>query len=185
MADVQYRKTPRASFLDYDTGEYFVTICTKGKKHYFGEITEGEMQLSHIGEFISKQLSNASEYNSEINVTLFIVMPNHIHAIVAICDTQNYYHDPCMVQRAPHSSCRDNPEEIRHVTILSRYINFLKGSVTKYARSMGSDFEWSPDTTTIKSADTKMPKILQVIFYAMWSAGMKTNIALDYHPNFA
>ena len=50
---------------------------------------------------------------------------------------------------------------------------------------MGSDFEWSPDTTTIKSADTKMPKILQVIFYAMWSAGMKTNIALDYHPNFA
>lgn len=102
------------------------------------------MQLSHIGEFISKQLSNASEYNSEINVTLFIVMPNHIHAIVAICDTQNYYHDPCMVQRAPNSSCRDNPEEIRHVTILSRYINFLKGSVTKYARSMGSDFEWQP-----------------------------------------
>ena len=28
---------------------YFVTICTQGREHYFGNIVDGEMQLSPIG----------------------------------------------------------------------------------------------------------------------------------------
>jgi len=28
---------------------YFVTICTKKREHYFGNIVDGEMQLSEIG----------------------------------------------------------------------------------------------------------------------------------------
>jgi len=35
---------------DYSNdGAYFITICTKERAHYFGEITAGEMYLSHTG----------------------------------------------------------------------------------------------------------------------------------------
>lgn len=43
------RKTPRAQWHDYKGGEYFVTICTKDRVHYFGEVYGGEMQLTSIG----------------------------------------------------------------------------------------------------------------------------------------
>ena len=40
---------------DYsDNGYYFITICTKERKHYFGEIINLKMQLSKIGEIAKK-----------------------------------------------------------------------------------------------------------------------------------
>lgn len=36
-------KNIRASFHNYSVGEYFITICTKEKHHYFGKITNGKM----------------------------------------------------------------------------------------------------------------------------------------------
>jgi len=37
----------RAPWWDYRREEaYFVTICTRSRKHYFGEIHNGQMQLS-------------------------------------------------------------------------------------------------------------------------------------------
>ena len=49
----KYRITSaRASWLDYGwNGAYFITICTKKRRHYFGEIVDGEMVLSEIGHF--------------------------------------------------------------------------------------------------------------------------------------
>ena len=29
--------------------DYFITICTKNRSHYFGEIKNGKMHLSNIG----------------------------------------------------------------------------------------------------------------------------------------
>jgi len=33
---------------------YFVTICTKDRKHYFGEIDDDKMNLSNIGKMAEK-----------------------------------------------------------------------------------------------------------------------------------
>lgn len=140
----QYRKTPRAKFLDYDGGDYFVTICTRHRKHYFGDIYNNKMHLSKIGEFIELQLISASGFCKEITVPLFVVMPNHIHAIVSVkaqkipltCFAGN------TLQRSPNPSLRANSTCQRHVPTLSRYISSLKGAVTKFARSIGLDFAW-------------------------------------------
>ena len=36
---------------DYqNAGAYFITICTKDRAHYFGEILDGEMQLNKMGK---------------------------------------------------------------------------------------------------------------------------------------
>lgn len=140
----QYRRTPRASFLDYDGGDYFITICTKNKKHYFGEIYDAEMHLSEIGEFVEQQLNTASQHSEAISVPLFVVMPNHIHAIIRVnCrDMPLACSDGDARQRSPNPSLRINSTSQRHVPALSRYISSLKGVVTKFAKSHLKEFEW-------------------------------------------
>lgn len=47
----KYRSTSiRLQNWDYGwRGKYFVTICTSGREHSFGEIIDGKMQLSPVG----------------------------------------------------------------------------------------------------------------------------------------
>lgn len=137
----QYRKTPRASFLNYDYGDYFITICTKDKSHYFGEIRNGRIYLSEIGKYIELQLSEADKYCGQcIRIPLFVVMPNHVHFIAS---TRGFDID-YSTDRCPNPNLRQNPTCQRHVPTLSRYVSSLKGAVTKYAHKKGLDFGWQP-----------------------------------------
>ena len=43
-------ETIRLQNWDYRwDGSYFITICTKNREHFFGEIINGKMNLSNIG----------------------------------------------------------------------------------------------------------------------------------------
>ena len=137
----QYRKTPRASFLDYDKGTFFITICTRNRKHYFGEIADGEMHYSEIGEFCRSQLENASKFTDRVRIIAYTVMPNHVHIIVRLRDADKAEYD--VFQRTPNPSLRANHECERHVPELSKYIASFKGAVTRYARSIAKrEFCW-------------------------------------------
>lgn len=75
----------------------------------------------------------------------YIVMPNHIHAIVRVnADISDAEIDTGIVQRSPNPSLRANSTCLRHVTALSKYVNSLKGAVTKYAKANGWEFGWQP-----------------------------------------
>ncbi len=63
---------------------YFVTICTDGKKCFFGEVVQGEMQLSQIGEIAQKLWYEIPNHFSNCQIDWFCVMPNHIHGILII-----------------------------------------------------------------------------------------------------
>jgi putative transposase len=63
---------------------YFVTICTDGKKCFFGEVVQGEMQLSPIGEIAHKLWHEIPNHFSNCQIDSFCVMPNHIHGILVI-----------------------------------------------------------------------------------------------------
>ncbi|WP_225225943.1 transposase [Komarekiella delphini-convector] len=69
-------------------GGYFVTICTDGKKCFFGEVVQGEMQLSPIGEIAHKLWYEIPNHFSNCHIDSFCVMPNHIHGILMINQTQ-------------------------------------------------------------------------------------------------
>ena len=74
-------------FQNWDYGNnspYFITICSKNRFHYFGEIENNEMNLNEFG-------SLAEHFWKEIPIKFpytklddFIVMPNHIHGILFI-----------------------------------------------------------------------------------------------------
>jgi len=87
----QYRRiTTRALWHDYNGGMYFITICTKDKEHYFGEITDGVMNLSEIGKCLQEQIVKTPEIRADMNVEmpLFVIMPNHVHLIIIIGENQ-------------------------------------------------------------------------------------------------
>ena len=141
----QYRKSPRADFLDYNAGDFFVTICTENKRPYFGNIRNGVMNLSDIGSFVESQLDKAASFCNYITVLMYVVMPNHIHLIVSIPDNNPIYNvTESSGQRPPNPNLRINPSERRHVPILTRYVSSLKGAVTRYANSHNLAFKWQP-----------------------------------------
>lgn len=75
----------RLSNWDYSkNGYYFITICTKERKHYFGEIVKDEINLSEIGKIVQKYWFEIPKHFNNIELDEFIVMPNHIHGILII-----------------------------------------------------------------------------------------------------
>ena len=88
----KYRITTiRASWHDYRCGAYFVTICTKDREHYFGEIKNDEkgnhvMNLSQIGKIADECWLAIPQHFPHVQIPLWVVMPDHIHGIVIIDD---------------------------------------------------------------------------------------------------
>ena len=78
------RKSPRATWHDYNGGRYFVTFCTKNHELYFGDVVDGRMDLSEIGNYALKCIEKIPEINDNVAVPEFVVMPNHVHMIVII-----------------------------------------------------------------------------------------------------
>ena len=75
----------RLSTWDYGSNAaYFITICTANRQHYFGEIINGEMQLSKVGEIANECWMNIPAHFSHFYLDAFIIMPNHVHGIVVI-----------------------------------------------------------------------------------------------------
>ena len=77
--------TTRHPEWDYGTdAAYFITICTDHRIHYFGEIYNGIIQLSPIGEYAENFWYEIPLHFPFVKLGAFIVMPNHIHGIIII-----------------------------------------------------------------------------------------------------
>ena len=82
----KYRsESTRAQWWDYSNdGSYFVTICTAGREWLFGEIVNNEMHLSPLGEIVYQEWNISFDMRAELFCDAFVIMPNHIHAILRI-----------------------------------------------------------------------------------------------------
>lgn len=80
-----HRRSIRLRGYDYrDPGAYFVTICTDDRRCLFGEIIDGEMYLSDVGQ-VAQWIWNAiPERYSNVDLDQYVIMPNHIHGIVVL-----------------------------------------------------------------------------------------------------
>jgi len=79
------RKSNRWRGYDYSTpGLYFVTICTKNRQPWFGEIRNGVMGLNTCGIVAHEALGNSKNYYDNVDVDCFVVMPDHVHAIICM-----------------------------------------------------------------------------------------------------
>ena len=75
------RKPTRIPGYDYSSQNYyFVTICTHGKECIFGSVGN----RNKWGQIAYQDLKEIERHFSNIQVDNFIVMPNHIHAIITM-----------------------------------------------------------------------------------------------------
>ncbi|OWY67534.1 transposase [cyanobacterium TDX16] len=79
------RHSIRLQNYNYSTaGAYFITICTHQRECLFGEISEGVMQLSQLGQVAQSHWMNLPKYHSNLYLKTFVVMPNHLHGILIL-----------------------------------------------------------------------------------------------------
>ena len=79
------RKLNRLKGHDYSSdGYYFVTICTHHRREWFGEIRDGKMVLNKHGEIILRCWNDLPIHYDNLKLDMFVIMPNHVHAIVVI-----------------------------------------------------------------------------------------------------
>ena len=79
------RKSPRLAGYDYTTENYyFITICTKDKQCIFG----APGQLNEFGRIAKEQIEKIISYYKGVSVDSYIIMPNHLHAIIVLNGTQ-------------------------------------------------------------------------------------------------
>lgn len=75
----------RLQTWDYSgNGYYFITLCTKDKQNYFGEIADGKMKLNEIGKIAYKYWLEIPLHFNNAKIDEFVVMPNHIHGIIIL-----------------------------------------------------------------------------------------------------
>ncbi len=80
-----HRRSIRLKGFDYTReGAYFVTICTQNQACLFGEIVNGQMQLSDVGEVADTCWRAIPEHFPRVVLDAFVIMPNHVHGIIWI-----------------------------------------------------------------------------------------------------
>jgi len=90
---IHHRRSIRLKGYDYrQAGGYFVTMVTQGRDALFGEVVNGEMILNDAGKMIVRWWLELPNKFPNVNVDIFVVMPNHFHGIIFILD--NAGNDP-------------------------------------------------------------------------------------------
>lgn len=153
-------------------GAYFITICTKNRVHYFGEINESHeenpMILSQIGEIVETEWLKTPQIRPDMNLHLdeYVVMPNHFHAILVIGENQfntKTTDNGIVIDGAVEAQCIAplqciTPLQYPSYSIyqnqmlnnkfgpqrknLGSIVRGFKSSVTMQARNMIPDFTW-------------------------------------------
>ena len=85
--DFHNRRSIRLKGYDYSIeGLYFITICCQNRICRFGTIENGKMILNEYGIIAYNEWVNTPKIRPNVELGEFIIMPNHIHGIIAITD---------------------------------------------------------------------------------------------------
>ena len=118
--ELQKRKPTRLKEYDYsNSGYYFVTICTHDREHLLSHISDKtpvENQLTACGKIAEEQLIALENRYDGVEIDKYVIMPNHIHAIIII---------------------RKETESIKNTPVLSDVICSFKSITVRLCRAAG------------------------------------------------
>ena len=132
----KYRITStRIPWFDYGSNAaYYITICTKGRKPYLGNVENDKMILSEIGDIVREEWHKTPSIRPELNLYMndLVIMPNHIHGIIIRRDAR-----PGVSTRI-----RNKNEFGPQYNNIPSIIRGIKSTVTIRARILNPDFGW-------------------------------------------
>lgn len=143
----------RSPWWDYrNSAPYFVTGCTRNRKHLFGEIENGKMHLNDIGTCAWDCWFQIPEHFPFAELINFVVMPNHIHRLlylynellpsnVVVVETLH-----AMSLQPPQPASPQKNEKMANISpkqgLLSTVIRSYKSAVTNYANHNNLQAGW-------------------------------------------
>lgn len=87
MVNGEYRRTQlRNGRINYRYGWFFVTFQVFENKSLLGAVVGERCVLNALGEAVKKLIETLPDFNPEVYVDCFTVMPNHVHLILKIED---------------------------------------------------------------------------------------------------
>jgi REP element-mobilizing transposase RayT len=128
-------RIPSNRLPGYDYGAdgwYFVTICTKNRVHYFGEIVEtrncASLQYTETGTVARDFWSQIPQHYPFVQLDAFVIMPDHIHGIL-------HFNNPDKTDWTPNVF---GPQSQN----LGAVIRSFKSSVKRHTNQNNIPFAW-------------------------------------------
>lgn len=127
-------------------GAYFITICVKNRECLFGDVVNGKMEYSEIGEIAKQCWLEIPKHFSFVKLDEWIVMPNHVHGILFFtdhCDNERRDAKFCVstINAKTKNGNSFGPQSMN----LASVVRGFKIGVTKYARqNLKIDDIWQP-----------------------------------------
>ena len=89
IVDGKYRRPQlRNARINYRFGWFFVTFQVFQNRSELGAIAGEKCVLNALGEAVKKLIETLHDYNPEVDVDCFVVMPNHVHLVLKIEDRE-------------------------------------------------------------------------------------------------
>ena len=142
-AERPQRQSLRHAHYDYShSGPYFITIVTQHRLSLFGGVVDAEVQLTAAGEMVRGHWFALPERYPGVELDQFIVMPNHVHAVLSITDESDPVGAP-LVGTRPLSQ-RDRTDGTMREVSLGTVVGAFKSLTTvAYARGV-RESRWRP-----------------------------------------
>ncbi len=145
---------------------YFITICTKDRRFYFGNVVDGGMELSPAGIIANVLWHEIKNHTKNVEMGEFVVMPNHIHGIIILdgngsvdpvnpinsvdpvdpVGTRHALSLPRSGQSPDHCPTEKKIGQQRFQNqgknTISSIVGSYKSAVTKYCNRLDPDFAW-------------------------------------------
>ncbi len=116
-------------------GWYFITICTKDRQPFFGEVVNGEMIQNELEEIAEEEIQKTETIRDNVAIDSWIVMPDHVHLIIMIEDEENV--------ETPRRGVSTEPQKHWKPGCLGSIINQFKGACTRRIRvQYNPSFAW-------------------------------------------
>ncbi len=124
------RKSNRLKGWNYSNqGYYFVTLCANHHGNIFGEVANGKIILNEAGRIVAHYWFDIPNHCEYCGILDFVIMPDHMHAIVLIKNVGNRH--ACSVQ------------ENRNLQMLPIVMGSFKAASSRLIHKSGHpDFKW-------------------------------------------
>jgi REP element-mobilizing transposase RayT len=143
---IRENKKLRLENFDYSLpGWYYVTICTKDRIKYFGQIKNNKMIFNNYGQIVLNVWNQIPEYYKNVSIDESILMPNHLHGIIVIGNNAKAIKKSSMLVGTEHCSVptHDTIKQKNNYGLLSKIIKSFKEITVKTIRQNYNDFDFS------------------------------------------
>ena len=139
----KYRiESARAKWGNYNEGLFYVTICTEARYHFFGEIVDDSMIKNELGIKVEELIIEISLHQPYAHIIEYTVMPNHLHLIVQISNTNKTINSTISIETKNDSKSVNMQTIAQRASLLSIAMGGLKSALTRYANDNKIRFGW-------------------------------------------